>query len=142
MPFDIDNDNSLNPAIRFDWPEDQSGEWIELRLPSEADKKTFFEKAGVKEKVEYRTDKKTRMIQRITFFDSTPEQRDQYDEELWDFMIANWNMITPSDDHIPCTRENKVKLMRRSPRFRTWIDSCIEKMEADILRYQESIEKN
>jgi hypothetical protein len=139
------NLDDLNPPAKF-WYVDngkKTGDWVSLCLASDEDNKRFFDLVGVKEKVEYRKDPQTRQMQRLTYFDSTDEQRDRFNEEIWDFSIKEWNLTGKSkEDKVPCTRENKVKLMRGSPKFAQWIAECLEKMRADLQVYYEEEQKN
>ena len=143
MPFDIDGGKeTLNPSRKFDW--DKEGkEWVKLRLPTDEDSRQSFLKAGVEEKVEWRTvDKKTRQQQRVTYFDPTEAQKALFDEEMWDISISEWFLVKPNGEEIPCTRENKVVMMRYCPAFSARVNQELEKMQEDIKGYVEASEKN
>jgi hypothetical protein len=147
MLFDI---NAPNPATRFYLIEDgkETDTWISLKLASEEDNKRFFNAIGVKEKVEKIFNPKTRQMERMTFFDHSEEQRDRFNEEIWDFSIDGWNLFSPEKDEfgknkfIPCTKENKIKLMRTSPRFATWVANCLEKLRESLEDYGVEERKN
>ncbi len=135
MPWDL---GDLNPAVQFDLGD----EWIKLRIASDEDNKKFFNTAGVKETVEYRRDPKTRQMQRLTYFSPSEEQREKFNEEVWDFSIVDWNIFTSDGEKIPCTRENKIKFMRYSPKFATWVAECLEQLSEDLKVYNEEVRKN
>lgn len=136
--FDL---SDLNPAQRFSYP-DSKEEWVELRLPSDEDQKKFFKVAGIKAKKEYHTDKKTRGIQILRDFEPSDEEMKKYEEEMWDFCITDWNLITKKKEKIPCTKENKCKLMFNAPQFAVWVKACQEKMYDDLSKIKEALEKN
>ena len=66
-----------------------------------------------------------------------------FSELLWDYCIINWKNITDQDgNEFPCSKENKIFIMKESPRFSNFIADCLEKLnEADITE-KERIEKN
>lgn len=139
MPFDIDED--LNPSQKFYYPSSPE-EWVDLRIPSDEDQKKFFKSAGIKAKREIYTDKKTRNTQILRDFEPSEEEMRKYEEELWDFCIVDWNLVTNKGDRIPCTKENKSKLMFNAPQFAVWIKACQEKMYDDLAKVKEALEKN
>ena len=140
MPFDL---TDLNPAVKFDNPFDPKGkEWIMLRLASDDDNKNFFSTVGVKEKVYWKTNPQTRSMQRVKDFDPTPEERDMFNDEVWDFSITDWLLYDTKGEEIPCTRDNKSMLMRKSPKFASWIASCLEELRESIEITKAELEKN
>lgn len=136
--FDLEN---LNPAERYFYP-DSPEEWIELRLTSDDDQKRFFKAANIKPKKEIYTDKKTRAAQILRDFEPTDEQMKIYEEELWDFSIVDWNLVTSKGDSIPCARENKLKMMFGAPKFAMWVRACQENMFEKLNKIRELTEKN
>ena len=141
MPWDIDSKEGLNPARRFNWDE-EGNEWVEVILASDSDVRNCFKKAGIKEKVFLETDRKTRQMQRFREFAPTDEERDRFDEELWDFTIARWYLVKPDGSEITCTRENKILMMRGSIKFSNWINDSLDIMREDIKVYKQELEKN
>ena len=150
MPWDIDG-GDLNPSVRYYWDEDakeEDKEWIEIRLASDDDNRDLFKKVGVKEKKELRENPKTRQMQWIRDFDPTEKQREEFDEESWDFTITNWRLLKKkrSDDdfaeEIPCTKANKVMLMRKAPKFSIFYGECMEKLREGVKSRKEDVTKN
>jgi len=142
MPWDLEN---LNPATRFVWDENvitEKQEWVELRDTSQEDSDRIYKSIGATEKVEYKTDPKTRQMQRIRFFSPTDEQLKKFNEEYWDFSIAEWQLFTPDGKKIPCTRENKIKMMTQSPSFGTWVNKCLDDLKESIEQAKETEIKN
>jgi hypothetical protein len=138
--WDLEN---LNAPTEFTNPFDKKGkEKIYLRLASDEDNKNFFDTVGVKEKVYWKTNPQTRGMQRVKDFDPTPEERDMFNEEVWDFSIVDWVLFDKEKNLIPCTRENKCTLMRKSPKFANWVASCLEQLRESIEVIAESERKN
>jgi hypothetical protein len=147
MAWNLEN---LNPATRFYYYEDgkKTKEWVELRLASDDDNKKFFNTIGVREKIEKIFNPKTRQMERMTYFDTSDEQRDLFNEEVWDFSISDWGLFSTEKDEsnklkpIPCTRENKIKFMRSSPKFANWVAKCLENLREALEAYTEDERKN
>lgn len=132
--FDLEN---LNPTTKFYWTEDEdiaeeNKEWVELRLINDEKSKEIHKSIGAKIKKELVKDKETRQMQYVRDFELTEKQIAQYDEEAWDYQIYNWKLITPNQQEIECNRENKILLMRKEPRFKAWIERCIEELSKEI----------
>jgi len=142
--------SKLNPSTRFYFHENgnKTENWVELRLASDDDNKRFFNSIGVKEKVTNVFNPKTRQMDRQTFFDTNDSQRDQFNEEVWDFSITDWNLLSDENDEdgepatIPCNKENKIKFMRGSPLFATWIANCLENLRESLAGAGEAETKN
>jgi len=54
------------------------------------------------------------------------------DETLWEYMIVDWQIYDAKGQLIPCTKENKTTLMRKSSEFALYTTDCLE-----ILREKE-----
>lgn len=135
--------NNLNPPAEFINPWDKKGkEKIFVRLASDEDNTAFFSKVGVKEKVYWKTNPQTRQMQRVKDFDPTPEERDMFNEEVWDFSIVDWFLLDKNKEPIPCTRENKCLLMRKSPKFASWVASCLEQLREALETIRDESLKN
>ena len=141
MPFDILNEQNLNPSVRF-YFEDSEDEWVELKLASEQDNKELFKRVGIKSEKKLVYNKSERQMQYVRDIDASDSQQDKFNEEVWDFSIYNWNLVTPDGKEIECTRENKVKLMRKSPKFASWIGDCLEKMREGLPKVKTEEIKN
>jgi hypothetical protein len=138
--WDLEN---LNPSVEFVNPFDKKKkEKIFLRLASEEDNRRFFETAGVKEKVYWKTNPQTRAMQRVKDFDPSDAERDLFNEEVWDFSIVDWVLFDTKKELIPCTRENKCLLMRKSPKFASWVANCLEQLRESLEIIAEEEKKN
>jgi hypothetical protein len=81
-----------------------------------------------KKQVERVYNPKSRAMERIAFYpDLTPEENIKEREETWDYLIQDWvgfaDKKTGRD--IPCTKENKTKLMK-IPVFDRYIARCLQ----------------
>jgi len=64
-------------------------------------------------------------------------------ELTWDYCLIGWEGVVDANGvAIPCTPENKVFLMKGSPKFSTFVMSCVKKVNAEMLIYQEDLEGN
>jgi len=134
--FDLEN---LNPSVRFYWEED--GEWVDFRLLPPEKAEEFRQAVGIKQKAEYRKVSKG-PAQRFEYFDVTEQKLKAFSELQIDYQIADWHLIDPKNNKIPCTKENKVKLVNGSPVFSSWMERCLAQMEQDAEMIKEEEEKN
>ena len=138
MSFDM---NNLNPVTRFFW-EDGDKEWVDLRLASDSDTEKLRKKAGIKMKTEYRRDARRGQLQRLEYLDADEEKLGKFAELLNDHVISDWCLLTKEGEKIPCTTENKIKLLRGSPKFSEWIADCLEKLRLDTKTQEDKERKN
>ncbi|MBU2346634.1 MAG: hypothetical protein KJ888_20785, partial [Gammaproteobacteria bacterium] len=94
---------------------------------------------GIKTKTEYHRDRRTGRHERLEYVDADEEKIVLFAEALNNFIIADWALFTNDGKKIDCTKENKNKLMRGSPRFAEFIAECTEQLRKDI-RIQEDKE--
>lgn len=133
MKFDMGN---LNPPAWFYFDDsDPSQGKVLLRVCSGTDLDDINRKTSKKQPPEYRRGN------RYEIPDKVDEKRRA--EMLWDFMIVDWEGVLDQNGYeIKCTPDNKNKLMRESVAFATFIASSLDKLTADITKYQEEVEKN
>ena len=132
MKLDLDN---LNPGVFFPFDEDgddKSGVTIRLANGETLDE---INKKCTKKKEVFRRGVRNEVIT------DNEELRSQM---LWEYVIIDWNGLIDdkTGDEIPCTEENKTKIMRGSVMFSSFIGECVEKLTADTESYQEDLEKN
>jgi hypothetical protein len=96
-----------------------------------------------KKKTEFVLNPQTRSMERVSFFeDPTPEEAKAKRDELIDFMIVDIeNFLDGKGDAIPCTKENKVKLMF-IPVFDRFVARCNELLREAGIKSAEEAEKN
>lgn len=143
MPWDVEQ---LNEGTKFPWKgqnlDDKGCEWIELLLLPDEDNLKLFKQLGIKEKKLREINPKTRRVEYVRDWEISEEQRQAYDEEVWDRTIVNWHLLKTDGATVECTREMKTKFMRQSPKFKKWYQESMEILEDDIRVYKEANEKN
>lgn len=69
---------------------------------------------------------KTRAMERIVYFDQTPAQERKEREMIWDHAIVGWkDILDANGKQIPCTLENKMKLIN-NPQFGRFVGRCLQ----------------
>ena len=64
-------------------------------------------------------------------------------ELFWDHIIVEWdNLLDGKGNAIPCTKENKLKLMLRSIKFSQFITESLKTLADDEAKQLEASEKN
>jgi len=85
---------------------------------------------------------KTRAMERVEYEDQTPEQKKKEGELIWDHAIQAWEGILDKDgNEIPCTTENKVKLMN-IPQFARFVGRCLQIITGANAGTEEAATKN
>lgn len=140
MPIDLQN---LNIGKRFFWPESgDAEEWVEFRLVPDEVNREFFKQIGIKPSRQVVFDNKSRQAQIVKDFELNDKQQEQFFELTWDYSISKWYFVTPDGDEIPCTKENKMLLMKNEPRFSVWANQCVDSMKDALQDVSKSAEKN
>jgi hypothetical protein len=146
--FDPDN---LNPSTRFPWPHesrDKNGEivheWVDFRVAADEDLFAIRKKLGIKEKVFNVINPETRAINRTigSNVEENDEMKKLINDEVNDFCITAWYLITDAGIEIECSRENKIKFMNQSPLFRDFARDSLEKIRAGAKAQSEIETKN
>lgn len=103
----------------------------------------FFEKLHKKTRkrvVEHPHNAKTRQLDRVVSFDPINDKAERTErEELWDYCIVAWkNIKDKTGKEIPCTKANKIALMK-NPMFARWFNKCLKDCAASagIVRKEE-----
>lgn len=93
-------------------------------------------------KAEFVKDRDTRQMVRVPYVDQTPEQEKRERELIWDYAIVDWEgMLDVNGKEIPCTLENKTKMMN-IPMFARFLGNCFEAISGNAEKEKESAEKN
>ena len=146
MPINI---NNLNPGVWFEYPQadDYTGptERIKIRNANLYAINEIEKETGAK-RVEYVQPKKNngkpdrrQQLQRVEYEEVDEDKRESL---IFDFIIVDWNLLTPEGEKIPCNLETKVKLMRGSSEFNKFVTDCCEKLNDDETKRKEALEKN
>ena len=72
---------------------------------------------------------------------------EEFDEEklseaVNDFCIAGWFLKDKEGNEVPCTRDNKLLLMGKMPRFARWINKCLTELREATEKEAEAERKN
>ena len=96
-----------------------------------------------KKKYEHVLNPETGKMERIGFYeDLTAEQAKEQNNDVWDHAIVDWQQITDkTGKEIPCTRENKLKLME-IPAFDRFVARCLEILQDATTNAQAAEAKN
>lgn len=119
MQFDMEN---LNPGVWFEWEGDAK---VQLRV-CDTEKMSEIRKSTVKVVKEVVFHPTTRVAQKV---EDEKVDEENYSKLLWDYCIVDWkNISDASGNPIPCTTENKMKLMTKSFKFSKFIGDSISKL--------------
>lgn len=131
MIIDIEN---LNPGTWFDFDEDKPEKGaicVRHLSPEKAD--DFSEECTTKK----------RKFHKGRPYETSDFDKKKYDGKFWDYIIVDWKNLKDKDGtEIPCTAENKYKLVKKSPFFVNLVNNAIDKLEAAEAEFQEATEKN
>jgi hypothetical protein len=95
-----------------------------------------------KKAVEHVYNPKTRQMERLSYFEQTPEQEKKEREMIWDYAIISWEgMLDIKGQEIPCTLENKMKLMN-NPQFARFVNRCLGLISGAATEVKKAAEKN
>jgi len=144
MPFDIQN---LNPGEWFEYPgETDPPERVKIRLPEQSVIKQI-DAETIKKEVEHIQPRKKngkidrrQGLQRIEYEVIIDEQKRE--ELLIDHIITDWEIKTPDGKDIPCTKENKTKMMFGSVEFNNFVNECLEILSGEKEQRNKDLEKN
>lgn len=85
---------------------------------------------------------KSRAMEHISYIDQTPEQERRERELIWDYAIQAWEGILDADGKpIPCTLENKMRLMN-VPVFSRFVGRCLTLISGATEAKKVAAEKN
>jgi hypothetical protein len=113
------NMKELNPGILFHWPsnDDTEEHGIRIRSLNNAKSKEFIKEATLID-TEYEGAKP---VKKETF------DSDIYNSLMYDYCIVSWTGIIDENtgEYLPCTRENKIKLMEEHPAIASMVNTAI-----------------
>jgi hypothetical protein len=132
MPFNLD---ALNEG---EWFSLNESERVCLRH-ADADALEKIHAQTRKKTYEFVLNTKTNSMERVPYFKQTPEQEKLESTLIWDFAIVDWEIKDMNGVPIPCTQENKVKLMKHR-QFAEFVLKCL-KISEDSKEQQEELER-
>ena len=116
------NRQDPNPSTKFYFDDDDTSQgYVLLRNIPFGVLEQFRKECSKKQPAEYR---------KGTRYDVPPKVDDRLMSELmWDYIITGWEgIVDEKDKPIPCTKENKIDLMRNWVWFSVFISSSLEKL--------------
>lgn len=135
MKFNLDD---LNPGTFFPFDEEEPEDGITLRVLNQE----------VLEKIDKVCRVRKSQIggnppSRFTYLDFKPGGEEKQFEMTWDYCIMEWKGVVDNDGKpIPCTTENKVKLMKGSQQFASFVTKCAAKLNEALGVQEETLEGN
>jgi hypothetical protein len=138
MPISLKN---LNPSTRFNYDEDGE-EWVELRLVSGDKMEEFRKTIGMKPKTKYIVNTISKKMESVSDLDIPEEKITQFNDLCLDYQIANWNLVEPDGNAIPCNLGNKKLLMNGEPSFSAWVSAHLTNLQGKIDEIGGQILKN
>ena len=140
MPFDLKN---LGKPARFFWPDDPKGEeWVDLRSLSDKEQIALMRECGMEGRESFQPNPYTEKIERMEYMPADLDKMDVFLDRVWDMTIVGWNLKEPDGKKIPCTAENKSRLMSGVDDFRRWVDECVAKIRPAREERRKELEKN
>lgn len=95
-----------------------------------------------KRTAEFVLNPKTRAMDRVQYYDQTPEQEKSEREMIWDYAIQDWaGILDKNGDEIPCTLANKMALMN-NPQFARFVGRCLQLITGAAASASEASAKN
>lgn len=139
FPF-FGSETKADGTVNYLPPEKDAGK-VQIRL---ADTETVerIQKETRSKVKEWLWHPKTHQPYRGEAWEQSPEQQKKEREMIWDHAIQSWEGILDKDGNaIPCTTENKVKLMS-IPMFARFVGRCLELLNLSEAERKAALEKN
>jgi len=84
----------------------------------------------------------TKAMELIPTFDQTPEQEKAERMEFWDKTIVDWDLKDPKGQPVPCTKENKYKLIKGHMPFLRFCNRSLQILQNAKAEEEKAAEKN
>lgn len=92
-------------------------------------------------KSEFVFNPKARQMERVTYYDQTPEQSRKEFEMIFCAVIGDYELQDDKGAKIPVTDENKIVLMRNQE-FARFVARCLELLQMSEEERKQALEKN
>jgi hypothetical protein len=136
----FNSDVSADGTITYHAPEKDAGR-VQIRI-ADADTYECIQKDTRTHKHEFVYNKVTRQMERVSYVEQTSEQKRKERELIWDYAIQAWEGILDKNGNpIPCTTENKIKLMN-IPVFSRFVSRCLDLINLSEEARKSELEKN
>ena len=87
-------------------------------------------------------DPDTRQMVAVSAIDQTSEQEKEQSMAFWDEAIEDWEIRNSKKELIPCTKENKYKLITMVPAFLRFCNDRLERLSGIKSENEKAAEKN
>jgi len=84
----------------------------------------------------------TRQMEIIITYEQTPEQKKDERMDFWDAVIPEWELYDSQEKLIPCTAENKYKLVKGHAAFLRFCNRSLELLSSIKNENAKAAEKN
>jgi len=74
--------------------------------------------------------------------DVTEKNTEMETRLIWDYCIVDWKNVQLDGEDVPCTTENKVKLMKQCLDFAKFVTTCIDELAETNKALEEARLKN
>jgi hypothetical protein len=145
MPMKVKLSEDLNPGTWFPFEPGKKVEEVGGVCIRVLNRKTLrsIEKQTQTKKAEYALPVNAPLGTPAQRFEFVETDQVAEDEMIWDYCIVDWKkVVDEADAEIPCTRENKVKLMAESFDFSTFVKVSQVKLNHDLMEARKAAEKN
>lgn len=130
MRFDLEN---LNPGKKFFLDEDDESQGFVCVRTLSPEERTRIVKATRSEVVKLKRGKP---------FTSVKVDNERHDQMIWDYCVEDWEIYDKKGEKIPCTADNKFKMMNGSPTFAGMVAGFLEIVANIAIEEEEAAEKN
>lgn len=129
MPISL---KSLNKPVRFNYPDEDGEEWVELRLVSGEKMDEIRKNIGIKVKSKIVANTITKKMEAMPDIDIPDNKISEFNDLCLDYQMPAWNIAEPDGSEIPCTLENKKLLMGGEPVFAAWVNAKLKTLQGKI----------
>jgi len=122
--------------------DEKNVERVCLRQPDPEKMRLVREQYKGKKTTFFAKDPDTRQMVAVPITEQNSEQEKEQSMAFWDEAIESWEIKTPKKELIPCTKENKYKLITMVPAFLRFCNDRLEKLSGIKIEAEKAAEKN
>jgi hypothetical protein len=127
-------------SVEYFFPETSGDKvFINPPLPVEELEKIYAQTRT--RKSEFVLNPATRQMERVSYIDQTPEQARKEISMIFCAVVGDFDLSDGEGGKIPCTDENKLKLMKNAE-FARFVKRCLELLELSEADRIKALEKN
>ena len=134
-------DGTIKEVEWLDYDE-KNAERVCLRQPDPEKMRLARDKYKGKKNNLFVKDPDTRQMVVVPSVEQTSEQEKEQSMAFWDEAIEDWEIRNSKKELIPCTKENKYKLITMVPAFVRFCNDRLERLAGIKIETQKASEKN